>query len=128
MQRFVLVLILVIFLFLILYFFFFFIQSKYIKRKILKKEISIKDGGATDLSTGSGGWLYLTPNFLYFRAHHLNSKIYNKKWELKSIKDIEVGSGINEFLLYINNSSSPQKFIVFNRKKWIKSIKDAKTD
>lgn len=112
--------------------FFVSIQSKKFKSNLSAitggKEIII-DGPANHFKgvESVGGWLCLTKDELIFKSHNFNVQNHKTVILLSQITDIKASLtlGIVPNGLMITAKDSVEKFVVNNRKEWIKKIKEA---
>lgn len=100
------------------------------KKINLDKKITM-DGGANHFKGGVavGGWLYLTSEDLIFKSHRRTFKPHETVIPLETIVDVKTKSILgfipNGLQIIINNDIT-EKFVVNNRKTWIKKINDAR--
>jgi len=72
-----------------------------------------------------GGWLYLTPDEIIFNSHTINIQAHqtviplNKVAEVKPVLTLGI---IPNGLLIKTKDGIIERFVVFNRKKWINTI------
>lgn len=109
-----------------------FIQSKKFKnasREIVKNEKIVFNGGANHLTVEEavGGWLFSTENELVFQSHEFNINNHKLIIPLNQIKGIKaiLTHGYMPTGLQVITNDSVEKFVVFERKEWIKQINDA---
>lgn len=108
------------------------IQSKVSKKNYLNnvgdKKI-LKEGAANHFKgvESVGGWLYLTTEELIFKSHNFNVQNHKTVILLSQITDIKASLtlGIVPNGLTITAKDSVEKFVVNNRKEWIKKINEA---
>lgn len=107
---------------------FVFLQSKNFKKdlKSFKDKNLIYDSGANHIVRleSVGGWLYLTDNELIFKSHNFNINNHTYSIPLNKIKDVKpfLTLGIIPNGIKVITYDSVDKFVVYQRKEWIKHI------
>ncbi|EPY2283681.1 GRAM domain-containing protein [Clostridium sporogenes] len=89
----------------------------------------IMDGGANHFKGAEsvGGWLYLTSEELIFKSHAFNVQKHETVIPLNQIVEAKAVSTLGFIpngLHIIINSGTIEKFVVTNRKTWVKKIND----
>jgi hypothetical protein len=91
----------------------------------------MKDGGANHFKNieAVGGWLYLTDQRLLFRSHSFNIRRHELSIPLRAISEAKTRStfGIIPNGLEIKTiDGKTEKFVVENRKDWVRKISETK--
>ena len=92
-----------------------------------KGEKIILEGGAnhTKGAEGVGGWLCLTAKEIIFKSHALNIQVHETAIDLKQIKEIQAFNNlwiIPNGLRVVTKSGRIEKFVVNDRKSWIREV------
>lgn len=76
-----------------------------------------------------GGYLYLTKKEIIFKSHKLNIQVHEEVIPIEQISEVNIALtyGLVPNGLYITTLTSVEKFVVFNRKKWLSEINDVIT-
>lgn len=90
----------------------------------------IMDGGANHFkgAEGVGGWLFLSPDELIFKSHSFNMQNHQTVIPLKQISKVEtiLTLGLIPNGLHITtHDGNKERFVVNNRKVWVKRINEA---
>jgi hypothetical protein len=108
------------------------IQTKKLKRLGLEQNMEnvLFEGGANHFKgpEAVGGWLFLTPNDLYFKSHSINIQKHEIKIPIDQIEKAKPGftfGFVPNSLIVILKNDSIEKFVVFERKNWVKEINNA---
>lgn len=115
-----------------LFMIFILIQSKVSKENNIQNvgdKMILKDGPANHFKgvESVGGWLCLTKDELIFNSHNFNVQNHKTVILLSQITDIKASLtlGIVPNGLTITAKDRVEKFVVNNRKEWIKKINEA---
>ncbi|SFD01587.1 GRAM domain-containing protein [Clostridium uliginosum] len=104
-------------------------KFKKISSEVTNGKKVIMDGGANHFkgAEGVGGWLYLTSQELIFKSHAFNVQKHETMIPLEQIIEVKTVSTLGLIpngLQIVISGGIIEKFVVTNRKTWVKKLND----